>query len=256
MDHAADRQHGQTAVCQLLRANVHLRCLVLGKELLAEVQVSRLALGALALKHVQHVDLAVVGVALDGASDKKEGSHRWNRRGVYGLCGIWRASHTRESEERLSHEAQGRQHAHTAMLQLCLLHPAHIPGGRQLQRVKLRLIACEALEIRWLGQERHALGESSLRRGSRGGSSCSRSCLASRCAGGPADVTGGGADSAAKRRSSTGLLDLLGGEEGPLLSFGQHAHGHNAAVGQHRQAAVPELLQLHLALALRVFRVP
>mmetsp|Transcript_102936 Transcript_102936/g.268202 ORF Transcript_102936/g.268202 Transcript_102936/m.268202 type:complete len:466 (+) Transcript_102936:82-1479(+) len=234
VDHTADGHHGKASVVQLLELHVVDLLVALAlQEARAELEVAGVAL---ALEHVQHRELTAIGGALDEASQEEQRGPSSGLSRVDGLVGIRRRSEARESHKLLGGEAHSRNHADAAVLQLGLAEPPRVEGLRESKGVEALLLAHETLQARGLGQEGQALAP--LHLGLLGMARCRAapclSLLEARAEGG-----------AVARGLGARLSD---GKEWPRLA-GEHGGRDDAAVSHHGEAAIAQLLQLHLDLA-------
>mmetsp|Transcript_119753 Transcript_119753/g.350189 ORF Transcript_119753/g.350189 Transcript_119753/m.350189 type:complete len:239 (-) Transcript_119753:280-996(-) len=124
------------------------------------------------------------------------------------------------------------------MLELSLTQPTHVECVGEAQGVKLRLFARVSLQVLRLWQKGQAAA--GLQRTGRHGAAHRSGSLKTT------------AESRARAKGGEGAL--ASGKEGPGL-LREHRYGDDAAVGQHRKAAVAQLLHLHVVLTLLVLGV-
>mmetsp|Transcript_32143 Transcript_32143/g.44874 ORF Transcript_32143/g.44874 Transcript_32143/m.44874 type:complete len:389 (+) Transcript_32143:188-1354(+) len=235
MHHSRECQHCQTAVAKLLHGQLISFSLVLWQESFAEIQVPGSSLCTLTLKHVKHGQLPVICGALNVSGSNQQHCSHVDRGSVNGLQSVRRGGKARELKVLLGHEANSCQHANSSMLQLSLSKPFDVKGVGEAQRIELRIATHQTAEVGRLRQERHGLAAA--------GMTC-HCCSA---------TSESGTTERAARMLFWHCVDH-GIKERPLL-LGQDCNSHNAGVGQHCEAAIAQLLDLHIILALGIGRI-
>mmetsp|Transcript_41060 Transcript_41060/g.83854 ORF Transcript_41060/g.83854 Transcript_41060/m.83854 type:complete len:273 (+) Transcript_41060:211-1029(+) len=120
------------------------------------------------------------------------------------------------------------------MLQLCLAQPLDVEGVREAKGIELGVGAHQTSKVLRFGQEGHGFAAAGM---------------ACHCAAPASESSAAAKGAACLLRSGNGVDH--GVEERPLL-LRQHSHGGDSGEGQHGQAPVAQLLELHIILALGI----
>mmetsp|Transcript_14724 Transcript_14724/g.39438 ORF Transcript_14724/g.39438 Transcript_14724/m.39438 type:complete len:279 (+) Transcript_14724:869-1705(+) len=153
VDKATDRNHGKTAVLDLveLESLERLRVLAQIKRIKAHCPGCPLVFGDL---HVGH--LAAVANELRNAARNEDLPETARRHAVYGLGRkLLTELRTREMHKLLNHEAERGEHADAPMLDLGLGQVAQADVVAQAERIEADVASQAAVEVDRLGQERH-----------------------------------------------------------------------------------------------------
>mmetsp|Transcript_29262 Transcript_29262/g.87058 ORF Transcript_29262/g.87058 Transcript_29262/m.87058 type:complete len:287 (+) Transcript_29262:69-929(+) len=149
---AAEREHSQAPILQLLQLHVSRHCLILGQEVLAQEEIARLPVDV-ALPALEAQPSTIDLVDGDGGQERahESGRHHLVVRLDRGNApeGV-----TREpGPEICGHPAHGREHADAPVLELRLARQVHRQGVRDLEGIEALLAAHPAVQLLGVLQE-------------------------------------------------------------------------------------------------------